>query len=741
MNPDQNQNHIQNQNQNQSLATNIKNSNEHTLTSLGFQHVQKHVADCALSYLGKRYAREMQPMTDARQIQIRLNETAEAAALVRLGASVPIPSLDGMETIMDLLGTGYLFSERDFSHLVQFLRSSAQLMKYMESKSGIAPHVSGYAASMMLMEPLLSEIERCIHHGSIQDQASKELARIRKKMSVTEERMKRKLDSLVNQHRSIMQEQVVSQRNGRNVLPIKKEFRKHVKGAVLDESGSGQTVYIEPAELTGLQMELTLLQAEESREEMKILGDLTSLTESYSREITLNTETIGVLDFLFAKAKYAAAIDGRPVQVNTCGKVKLRRARHPLMGPSMIPLDFSIGYTYISLIITGPNTGGKTVALKTLGLLTLMVQSGLLVPVDEGSEMAVYDQIAVDIGDGQSMEQALSTFSAHIRKMIAILEQANPSTLVLIDEMASGTDPGEGVGLSIAMLEELHSRGATVVATTHFGEIKHFAAATPGFENARMEFDTVTLQPLYRLRIGEAGESYAYSIALKLGMPEHIINRSKCVSGKALTESAVHVAPKQPQLRSDNEAHTPATASNKRADSAEHNVPVEEDTSLARAVVPKEHTTLEMEMHTALHEHKVPKAYNSHPAVPNDTTASASQHSLPVGTAPKTNDTASSNVSPVRAFRKGDRVYAAYLDQAGIVSEEEDNRGQIGVLIRGRKLKIHKKRLRLHISADELYPGNYDLDIVLETKENRKKRKLMGRKHIEGLQIELPPEE
>ncbi|NUU77566.1 endonuclease MutS2 [Paenibacillus xylanilyticus] len=668
--------------------------NENTLNTLGYHHIQNNVASCALSYLGKRYARELKPMVDAQLIQMRLAETEEAAALIRSGASVPIPSLDGMETIMDLLGTGYLFSERDFSQLAQFLRSCAQLMKYMEGKSEAAPTVSRYASSMMRMESLLSEIERCIHSGRIQDQASKELTRIRKKMTVHEERMKRKLDSLVSKHRSIMQENVISQRGGRTVLPIKKEFRKQVKGSVLDESGSGQTVYIEPAELVGLQMELTSLQAEESREEMKILGDLTSLAESYNREIALNTETVGVLDFLFAKAKYAATMDGRSVQVNTSGLVTLQQARHPLMGSSMVPLDFAIGRDYSSLIITGPNTGGKTVALKTLGLLTLMMQSGLLVPVGEGGEMAVYHEVAVDIGDGQSLEQALSTFSAHIRNMIGILEQADASTLVLIDEMASGTDPGEGVGLSIAMLEELHSRGATVVATTHFGEIKHFAAATPGFENARMEFDTATLQPLYRLRIGEAGESYAYSIALKLGMPQRIIDRSKSISNQG-------VSPSQSSSLSPTEPATKPTFTERPAQELPPN-----STAVQKTVKRAE--------------------------MPVKIEASSSSR-LSEGTQP---------ALPTKKFRKGDRVYAAYLNQAGIVCDVEDSRGNIGVMLRGRKVKIHKKRLTLHISADELYPGDdYDLDIVLETKENRKKRKLMGRKHVEGLMIELPPEE
>ncbi|KQY82586.1 DNA mismatch repair protein MutS [Paenibacillus sp. Root52] len=700
--------------------------NENTLRTLNYFEIQKNVAFCARSYLGKRHAHNMKPMNDVHWIQTRLEETAEAALMLRYGASIPIPSLDGMETIMDLLGTGYLFSERDFSHLAQFLRSCAQLMKYMEGKSEIAPTVSRYAASMMLMESLLSEIERSIHNGRIQDLASKELTRIRKKMMVNEERMKRKLDSLLGKHRSIMQENVISQRNGRTVLPIKKEFRKLVKGSVLDESGSGQTVYIEPVELMSLHSELAALQGDESREEMKILGELTTLTESYSREIALNTETVGILDFLLAKAKYAVTMDGRVVQVNAEGRVQIQRAHHPLMGESMVPLDFTIGTNYRSLIITGPNTGGKTIALKTLGLLTLMMQSGLLVPVGEGGTMSVYSEIAVDIGDGQSMEQALSTFSAHIRNMIGILEQANSSTLVLIDEMASGTDPGEGVGLSIAMLEELHRRGATVVATTHFGEIKHFAAATPGFENARMEFDTATLQPLYRLRIGEAGQSYAYAIALKLGMAQHIIDRSKSISDQGVQQS-----------NSSTEKWITEPSSTLSGETEED--PLIQSDSLLE-LKGDHHITSQSEQKP--HKSSLSQSTEKHPVsdiakpfVPTNTPSVA--ESALTSMKPEESETA------VKAyvFQKGDRVYIGYLDQTGTVCDVEDARGNIGVMLRGRKIKIHKKRLTLHIAADQLYPDNYDLDIVFESKVNRKKRKLMGRKHVEGLQIELPPEQ
>ncbi|TKH41569.1 DNA mismatch repair protein MutS [Paenibacillus terrae] len=649
--------------------------NETTMQRLEYDRIKTRVSECAFSYLGKRHAASMQPITDIRTIKIRLDEAMEALQLIRHGASVPIPSLEGMEHILHLLGIGYLFSERDFSHIAQFIRSCVQLIKYMGSKSNTAPSVSAYASSMYDMEPLLSEIERCIYSGKVTDTASKELAKIRKKIAVTEERIKRKLDSLTSRHRSIMQEHMTSQRGGRYVLPIKKEFRKQVKGNVLDESGSGQTVYIEPAEIVSLQYDQSANIAEEAKEAMKVLGDLTALAESYSRELSINTETVGILDFLLAKAKYAMTMDAVPVELNLDGIIDIRGARHPLMEKSMVPLDFSIGEGYSSLIITGPNTGGKTMALKSVGLLTLMVQSGLLVPVSEGSRMAVFENIEVDIGDGQSIEHALSTFSAHIRNMIGILETASNSTLILIDEMASGTDPGEGVGLSIALLEEFHRRQATVVATTHFSEIKHFAENTPGFQNARMEFDTETLQPLYRLRIGEAGESYAYAIALKLGMWNRIIERSQAISAGRTSQNTQELFVVPPASK-DEKHKTTSELSPKRA-------------SLK---------------HTATKQGK-----QKHTAEP-------------------------------MSFALGDSVYVGYLNQTGIVYKTEDERGNVGVLIQGEKLSMNKKRLVLHIAATELYPDDYDLDIVLETKENRKKRKLMGRKHIEGLMIESPPE-
>ncbi|MEC0306865.1 DNA mismatch repair protein MutS [Paenibacillus lautus] len=650
------------------------------LNKLEYEKIRTELERFAVSYLGVEHIRKMAPLTQMKAIRNKLNETEEAKTLLQTGASVPIPSLEGIELILDLLGTGYVLSERDFGNMVQYLRSCRQLIQYMNAKDGIAPLISSYASSMHELRPLLSEIERSIHGGRVVDSASKDLAKIRKKIIVTEERIKRKLDSLMSRYKGILQENVISKRGGRYVLPIKKEHRKSVNGSILDESASGQTVFIEPSDMQALQMELTLLHAEEVREETKVLSDLTALAELYQFELRTNADIVGIYDYIIARGKYAISIGGRNVSLNQDGFIHLKSAVHPLIGSSMIPLDFTIGKQYKTLIITGPNTGGKTSALKTVGLITVMVQSGLLVPVAEGSHCAIFDEVSVDIGDGQSLEHALSTFSAHIRNIRDILQTAGRSTLVLLDEMASGTDPGEGVGLSIAILEELSQRQATVVVTTHFTEIKNFAERTAGFENARMEFDADTLEPLYRLRIGEAGHSYAFVIAAKLGIPESIIARSR-----EITEAGT--------ARGDTPLKYDAGS---------------ESEEWTEAASPVDQVTLPSDEQDKL------KNVKDH----------EDEH----------------EASPSSFYQLGDRVYVPYLKRSGTVYETMDGRGNIGVMIQKDRLKINHKRLKPYIAAKDLYPEDYDLDIVFESKENRKKRKLMNRKHIEGLQIETKPE-
>ncbi|BFH16289.1 DNA mismatch repair protein MutS [Paenibacillus melissococcoides] len=656
---------------------------------LEYGRVKQEVMKYALSYAGQRHIEEMKPLTDAKAVQHALLETEEATRMLAKGASVPIPSLQGMDTVLSLLGSGYLFGEKDIAHVRQFLHSCSQLIAYMRAKAEIAPTVAAYAASMHPLDGVESEIDRCLAHGRIRDEASKELHKVRRKLTAVEDKIRGKIDALLSRYRSLMQENLVSQRNGRYVFPIKKEYRKQIKGSVVDESSSGQTVYVEPQELAVLQQELAILRIEEGKEEAKILSYLTELLEGKAEELRRNAETVGWYDYVFARGKYAQSIEGQPVRLNENGVVDLRQAKHPLLGGGTVPLDIQIGRGYRALIVTGPNTGGKTVALKTVGLLCLMVQSGLLVPAGEGSSFPVFRHIAADIGDGQSLEQSLSTFSAHITRVIDMLTFADEATLVLIDEMASGTDPGEGVALSIALLEELSRRGTMVIATTHYNEIKHFAGVTPGFRNARMEFDPDTLRPLYRLCIGEAGSSYAFLISRKLGLNPELIRRAEELAARR---------EERPGLRVEAEAGTAAGY----------------DAALLRAGdSPAESVSRPMPASVASAEVKE-AASPENGAAENPPAGEAKQD---------------------RPLEIGDCVYISYLGRTGIVYEAADARGNVGVMIQRQKVKINHKRLSLYIEGKELYPEDYDMDIVFESKENRKKRKLMERKHVEGLSI------
>lgn len=638
-----------------------------TMNRLEFHLIRERIAEYAITYLGKDNVEKMQPAAEISTVRSLLEEAAEAANILSTGSSVPIPNLEGIETAMALLGKGYLLSVGDLTLFAKLLESFAQMKKYMAAKESLAPRVAGYARSFYELKEVSSELNRCVQHGRITNQASPDLEKIRKKIAIEEDRVKKKLDGLVHKYRSALMEPVVSMRGDRFTLPVKKEHRKLVPGTVLGESSSGQTVFVEPSDVGSIQQELAYLRADEAREETRIIGELTEMIEAHRHELSVNLEAIGHYDFLFAKAKYGRSIDGVAVKFNTDGVIRIHGGRHPLLGRSGVPLEFELGGRYDALVITGPNTGGKTVCLKTVGLLSLMAQSGLLIPVGSDGTFPVFDKVLADIGDGQSIEQSLSTFSSHMTNMIRILAEAGPSTLVLLDELATGTDPGEGVGLAIALLEELRRKGAQIVATTHFNEIKAFAGRTAGFENARMEFDVETLEPLYKLRIGEAGGSYAFQIAYKLGLAPSLIERSKEITA---------------QVRGG------------RAD--------------------------EVDIPTAAEPRREARRQQKKPAaVPKDEQPGAVK----------------------KPFELGDCVWLHTLKRTGIVCELPNERGMMTVMVQKQKIKINRKRCSIYIDRKELYPDDYDMDIVFESVENRKKRKLMSRKHVEGLTIEYPEKE
>jgi MutS2 family protein len=637
---------------------------------LEYAKVKEEIKNYVVSHAAKIIVDQLEPMMDLNKIEHKMNETTEARRILELNSSIPLSALENID-LKSLVIEGRVMNSEELSSIKVMLFQVGRLKKFMTSMQTIAPTISSYALSMFELSGLYDELERCLGNGRVEDNASPELSRLRKKIRVNEERIKQKLNNIIasTNYSPYIQEAIVTSRNGRFVIPVKKEYRKHLPGKVLDVSSSGSTLYIEPAAIAGYQEELDILIMQEAQEVWNILNSLTEMVRMNQQELSINIEAMLHYDFVFARAKYSQAIKGRAVKVNKRNMVNIKGGRHPLLGHKAVPLDFHIGQDYRALVITGPNTGGKTVTLKTVGLLTLMVQSGLHVPVEAGSEFAVFDSILVDIGDGQSIEQSLSTFSSHVKNIVNIINHSGSDSLVIMDEIGAGTEPAEGMGFAIAVLEEVFRKGATIVASTHISEIKQFAASSPEFENACMEFNLETLQPLYKLKIGQAGASNAFLIALRLGVDGRIIERAHEITYK---EKKTYKAPDFPGQE------IPASKSD--PDNEEKDLPLTPRT-------PKK---------------PVKKKENR--------------------------------------FNKGDCVFISTMQRFGIVYEPENSRGEVVVMVMKKKYKINHKRLTLQVDAQELYPENYDLDIVFESKKNRKKRKQFSKHHMEGVIIETPAE-
>ncbi|MCQ6560146.1 endonuclease MutS2 [Paenibacillus mendelii] len=650
--------------------------NEASLKRLEYDKIKGKLLEFTVSPEGRTLAERHKPTTNEATVRALMKETEEAAQLLATGASVPLSAMEGMETFFALLGKGKIYSEQDLGHLSAWLAAVAQMKRYMDAKRQIAPTISSYADSMHDCPELRKELDRCIRHGQLTDQASPALADIRRHLAAAEDRIERKLNQTLGKYKSALQEQLVSKRNGHYVIPVKRELRKQVPGTVWDESSSGQTLFVEPVDIAGLQAEWQMWKAEEERERTVILSELSEYAEQYADGLRWNVEAMASFDFIFARAKLSRTWDGIAVTITQIPTIKLVNAKHPLLGSECMPLNVSIGGSWRQLIITGPNTGGKTVTLKTIGLFALMVQSGLLVPAGKGTELGIFHHVLADVGDGQSIEQSLSTFSAHMASLKEMLDAANDRSLLLLDELAAGTDPGEGIALSIAVLEELLQRGSLVAATTHFNEIKRFAAETEGCTNARMAFDAETLKPLYQLEIGEAGDSYAFAIARRFGLPERVVQRA--------------------------EARAAAFGTNQRLQPESPAIPAWKGGGAKRAQAKPS-------------EVKKKEAVN------------------------ESEDEAGAAVQ--RSFQVGDCVWIYPLKRSGIVYKPADERGEVIVQVQKQKLKFNRKRLALYIGSEKLYPGqDYDLDIVFESKQNRKARKQMGRKYVPGIEIVTPAE-
>lgn len=633
--------------------------------TLEFHTILERLAGFAMSEGAREKLLALQPSLHESQCRNNMHETTEARKLLDAVGNPPLSLMKELDPIISSVHQGAMLSAEQLMHTAQFISSCKRMKVYLKKSEFLNVDIAFYGGSLHELNDLYAEIERSIRNGIVDSSASPALHHVRRKLESAAAAVKTKLADLLRSNKAWFADGYVTTRSGRFVLPVKKEYKNQVNGTVIEASGTGSTYFIEPASVRKLQDDITALQLEEEDEIRKVLCALTALVEEQIAEIEQNRGHMETLDFIFAKAKLSAQMQAIPVPLTTDRRIIIRQGRHPMLKQEdCIPLDFQVGGEFQGIVITGPNTGGKTVALKTVGLLSLMAQSGLHVPAAEGTSFCMNNAVLCDIGDGQSIAENLSTFSAHLTSIIRILEHTTEETLVLLDELGSGTDPAEGMGLAIAILDELRRKNCLFVATTHYPQVKEFAMQSNGLINARMEFDRDTLEPLYRLSIGEAGESCALHIAQRLGFPPHMLKRAHAEAYKP------------------NETPLPEEAQRLDAKTTK-------DPEPWRPPVPK---------------------------LKKDTPPKSVQHGG-------------------QKFQIGDSVTVYPQKEVGIIFKRSDEKGMLGVQIKGKKQFIKHKRVKLLVPATELYPEDYDFSIVFDTVENRKARHRMGKGHQPGLTV------
>ena len=505
--------------------------NTKSLKTLEYDKIILQLEEYASSPLGQKLCRQLLPSIDIQEIRISQAETSDALDRVRQKGSLSFSGLRDVTDSLKRLEIGSFLGIAELLAISSILTIATKAKAYGRHEESELPDDSLEEMFQMLepLTPLNTEIKRCIlSEEEISDDASPGLRHVRRSMKTINDRVHSQLNSLLNSNRNFLQDAVITMRDGRYCLPVKAEYKNQVAGMVHDQSSTGSTLFIEPMPVIQLNNQLRELELQEKKEIEAVLADLSNQTAPHIEEIHTNQELLAKLDFIFAKAALSRHYKGSEPSFNTQGFLNIKDGRHPLLDQTkVVPINIHLGKTFDLLVVTGPNTGGKTVSLKTVGLFTLMGQAGLHIPAFEGSELAVFEEVFADIGDEQSIEQSLSTFSAHMTNIVSILDQADSHSLCLFDELGAGTDPTEGAALAIAVLSFLHNMKCRTMATTHYSELKVYALTTPGVENACCEFSVENLQPTYRLLIGIPGKSNAFAISKKLGLPDFIIEDAK----------------------------------------------------------------------------------------------------------------------------------------------------------------------------------------------------------------------
>ncbi|ONI45427.1 mannonate oxidoreductase [Candidatus Epulonipiscioides gigas] len=620
--------------------------NENTKNKLEYDRLIEHFKTYATSSLGKNLIDKISPSPYIKVVQKRLDETKEAISL--LSSSVPLQGVGNIQNIVEQVEKGLVLDCDNLLQVSDFLRGTRKVIEFFVEKEAYTPILFGYSKSLTSLKDIEDEINQSITKGRVDINASKELKRIRRHIDIEQGKIEEKLQKFISVNKKYLESTIITKRQDRYTIQVKAAYKNQVAGAQIDKSNKGTTIFIEPQIIQKHTSALISLKAEEELEEYKILAMLTELVNTKLQEIKINIEVIAEYDLIFAKGKYAIAIDAIMPKINADGYINIVKGKHPLLKGNVVPLDLEIGEDYSALAITGPNAGGKTVVLKTVGLLTIMTQLGLFIPASEKSHIAIYEKIFVDIGDNQSIENSLSTFSSHIKNLASIIKQADKKSLVLLDEIGSGTDPNEGAALAIAILEELYKKQTTIIVTTHYGEIKNYSKAHPDFNTAKMEFNEETLEPLYKLVIGKSGKSNALYISKKMGVPAHVINRAE-----------LYIKDKNYNLEKI--------------------------------------------------ERKIKK------------------------------------IKPIEElqsyqFEKGDKVLLLDTNQEGIIYSSQDKSRNAEVFVNNEIIKIYEKRIKLLVTAENLYPDDYDLDSLFVDFKIRKQERDIARgskKALKKIQKEI----
>ena len=506
--------------------------NTKTLYKLEYNKIIEQLTEHASSSRGRRYCQELVPMTSKELIEVAQEQTADAFTRIVKNGRLNFSDVHPVEESMKRLEVGAALSILELIHISRLLRVTARVKSYgrRDHDEDSMDSLDSFFDQLAPITPLSTEIDYClISEDEVSDDASSTLRQIRRKIQQLGDKIHSTMSGMLGgAYRPYLQDAIITMRGDRYCLPVKAEYRGKVTGMIHDQSSSGSTLFVEPMAVVQINNDLMVQYAKEVEEINVILARLSDQAAQYIDEIRSNYLLLTELDFIFARGSYALSMHGSRPTFNTEGYINLKEARHPLLDPRfVVPINVSLGKDFTLLIITGPNTGGKTVSLKTVGLLTLMGQAGLHIPARDHSELAIFESVYTDIGDEQSIEQSLSTFSSHMTNIVSFLEKADENSLVLFDELGAGTDPTEGAALAISILSYLHRQGIRTMATTHYSELKVYALTTEGVENGSCEFDVASLKPTYRLLIGIPGKSNAFAISSRLGLSSHIIEEAK----------------------------------------------------------------------------------------------------------------------------------------------------------------------------------------------------------------------